>query len=47
MLRVSSRFEWPQPTVVLGSLLKVVIGVLVFWLGFVIIDKRALCTLKN
>ena len=32
-------FEWLRPAVVLGSILYAVIGVLVFWLSFVIIDK--------
>jgi len=34
-----SGFEWLRPAVVLGSILYAVIGVLVFWLCFVIIDK--------
>ncbi|MCV2366898.1 DUF350 domain-containing protein [Roseateles oligotrophus] len=32
-------FEWLRPAVVLGSILYAVIGVLVFWISFVIIDK--------
>ncbi|WP_310383972.1 DUF350 domain-containing protein [Roseateles sp.] len=32
-------FDWLRPAVVLGSILYAVIGVLVFWLSFVIIDK--------
>lgn len=31
--------EWLKPAVVLGSVLYAVIGVLVFWLSFVIVDK--------
>jgi len=34
-----SGFEFLKPGVVLGSILYAVIGVLVFWLSFVIIDK--------
>ena len=32
-------FEWLKPSIVLGSILYAVIGVLVFWISFVIIDK--------
>ena len=32
-------FEWLKPGVILGSLLYAVIGVAVFWVAFVIIDK--------
>ena len=32
-------FEWLKPGVVLGSLVYAMIGVLVFWLCFLIIDK--------
>jgi uncharacterized membrane protein YjfL (UPF0719 family) len=32
-------FEWLKPGIVLGSILYAVIGVLVFWISFVIIDK--------
>ena len=32
-------FEWLKPAVVLGSLLYAVIGVVVFWIAFLIIDK--------
>jgi len=32
-------FEWLKPGIVLGSLLYAVIGVLVFWISFVVIDK--------
>jgi hypothetical protein len=32
-------FEWLKPGVVLGSLVYALIGVLVFWLCFLIIDK--------
>jgi putative membrane protein len=31
--------EWLKPGIVLGSILYALIGVLVFWLSFVIIDK--------
>ena len=31
--------EWLKPAVVLGSVLYAVIGVLVFWISFIIIDK--------
>ncbi len=31
--------EWLKPDVVLGSVLYAVIGVLIFWICFVIIDK--------
>ncbi|MDM0014193.1 DUF350 domain-containing protein [Variovorax sp. J22P168] len=31
--------EWLKPDVILGSLLYAVIGVAVFWLAFLIIDK--------
>jgi putative membrane protein len=34
-----SGFEWLRPAVVLGSILYAIIGVLVFWISFVIIDK--------
>lgn len=32
-------FEWLRPAAVFGSLLYALIGVLVFWVCFVIIDK--------
>lgn len=32
-------FEWLRPAAVFGSLLYALIGVLVFWICFVIIDK--------
>ncbi|MEJ8821903.1 DUF350 domain-containing protein [Variovorax humicola] len=32
-------FEWLKPGVILGSLLYAVIGVMVFWVAFLIIDK--------
>ncbi len=32
-------FEWLKPGVVLGSLVYALLGVLVFWLCFLIIDK--------
>jgi putative membrane protein len=31
--------EWLKPAIVLGSILYALIGVLVFWISFVIIDK--------
>lgn len=31
--------EWLKPAVVMGSLLYAVLGVVVFWLSFIIIDK--------
>ena len=31
--------EWMKPAAVLGSVLYAVIGVLIFWISFVIIDK--------
>ena len=31
--------EWLKPAVVLGSILYAVIGVLIFWISFIIIDK--------
>ncbi|MBX9816896.1 MAG: DUF350 domain-containing protein [Burkholderiaceae bacterium] len=31
--------EWLKPDVVLGSVLYAVIGVLIFWISFIIIDK--------
>jgi uncharacterized membrane protein YjfL (UPF0719 family) len=31
--------EWLKPAAVLGSILYAVIGVLVFWISFVIVDK--------
>jgi putative membrane protein len=46
--------EWLKPAAVFGSLLYALIGVLVFWLSFVIIDKltpydlwREICEHKN
>ncbi len=32
-------FEWLKPAIVLGSILYAVIGVVVLWLSFLIIDK--------
>ncbi len=32
-------FEWLRPAAVFGSLLYAVIGVLVFWAAFIVIDK--------
>jgi len=34
-----NNMEWLKPAVVLGSVLYAVIGVLIFWLSFIIIDK--------
>ncbi|WP_395701392.1 DUF350 domain-containing protein [Aquabacterium sp.] len=34
-----SGFEWLKPAIVLGSILYAVIGVVVLWLSFIIIDK--------
>ncbi|MFG6447347.1 DUF350 domain-containing protein [Roseateles sp. BYS180W] len=34
-----SGFEWLKPAVVLGSVLYAVIGVVVLWVSFVVIDK--------
>ena len=31
--------EWMKPAVVLGSIVYALIGVLVFWISFVVIDK--------
>ncbi len=33
------KLEWLQPTAFLGSILYAVIGVVVFWLCFIIVDK--------
>lgn len=32
-------FEWLKPAAFLGSILYVIIGVIIFWLAFVIVDK--------
>ena len=32
-------FEWLKPAAFLGSILYAIIGVIIFWLAFVIIDK--------
>ena len=32
-------FEWLRPGAVLGSILFALVGVLIFWLSFLIIDK--------
>jgi len=32
-------FEWLKPAIVLGSVLYAIIGVVVLWLSFVVIDK--------
>ena len=32
-------FEWLRPAAVFGSLLYALIGVLVFWISFIVIDK--------
>jgi len=34
------KLEWLQPTAFLGSILYAVIGVVVFWVCFIVIDKR-------
>lgn len=34
-----SGFEWLKPAIVLGSILYAVIGVVVLWLSFIVIDK--------
>lgn len=31
--------DWLKPEIVLGSMLYAVIGVIIFWLSFVIVDK--------
>ncbi|WP_367066792.1 DUF350 domain-containing protein [Oryzisolibacter sp. LB2S] len=33
------KYEWLQPTAFLGSIVYAVLGVVVFWLCFVLIDK--------
>ena len=33
------KLEWLQPTAFLGSILYAVIGVVVFWVCFIIVDK--------
>ena len=47
-------YEWLKPGVLLGSILYAVIGVVVLWLSFVVIDKltpyklwEELCEKKN
>lgn len=47
-------FEWLKPAVVLGSILYAVIGVVVLWLSFIVIDKltpyslwEEICEKKN
>jgi uncharacterized membrane protein YjfL (UPF0719 family) len=47
-------YEWLKPGVVLGSILYAVIGVVVLWLSFVVIDKltpyklwEEICDKKN
>jgi len=32
-------FEWLKPAAFLGSVLYAIIGVIIFWLAFVIVDK--------
>ena len=32
-------FEWLKPAAFLGSILYAIIGVIIFWLAFVIVDK--------
>jgi uncharacterized membrane protein YjfL (UPF0719 family) len=34
-----SGIEWLKPAVVLGSILYALVGVVVFWVSFVIVDK--------
>lgn len=34
-----SAIEWLKPAVVLGSILYALVGVVVFWLSFVVVDK--------
>jgi putative membrane protein len=34
-----SGIEWLKPAVVLGSILYALVGVVVFWVSFVVIDK--------
>ena len=34
-----TEIEWLRPAALLGSVLYAIIGVLVFWLSFIIIDK--------
>ncbi|MGN6831174.1 DUF350 domain-containing protein [Paucibacter sp. M5-1] len=34
-----TELEWLKPVVLLGSVLYAVIGVLVFWISFIIVDK--------
>jgi putative membrane protein len=34
-----SGIEWLKPAVVLGSILYALVGVVVFWLSFVVVDK--------
>jgi uncharacterized membrane protein YjfL (UPF0719 family) len=36
---ISMGFEWIKPGVVLGSVMFALIGVIIFWLCFVIIDR--------
>ncbi|MBS0392358.1 MAG: DUF350 domain-containing protein [Proteobacteria bacterium] len=33
------KYEWLQPAAFLGSILYAIIGVVVFWLCFIIVDK--------
>lgn len=32
-------FEWLKPAAFLGSILYAIVGVIIFWLAFVIVDK--------
>jgi uncharacterized membrane protein YjfL (UPF0719 family) len=32
-------FDWLKPEIVLGSMLYAIIGVIIFWVSFVIVDK--------
>jgi len=36
---VNTMIEWLKPNVIVGSILYAVIGVVVLWLSFVVIDK--------
>jgi len=36
---MESGLEWLKPGIVLGSILYALVGVLVFWISFVVIDK--------
>lgn len=32
-------FDWLKPEIVLGSMLYAILGVIIFWVSFVIVDK--------